>query len=86
MIGKVRGLRHICRYFPHEVRDLEPVVMVLQRASKEDVNAHWETTYVLLLWLSVIVLVPFDLQTIDSNLFSGVLELITVPTLSGSIL
>jgi hypothetical protein len=29
MIGKVRGVRHISRYFPHEVRDLEPVVFML---------------------------------------------------------
>ena len=40
----------------------------------------------LLLWLSVIVLVPFDLQTIDSNLFLGLQEQVSVPSLSGSIL
>jgi hypothetical protein len=28
-ISKVRGVRHISKYFPHEVRDLEPVVYVL---------------------------------------------------------
>jgi hypothetical protein len=29
--------------------------------------AIWETKYVLLLWMSIIVLVPFDLVTIDSR-------------------
>jgi len=61
MIGKVRGVRHISRYFPHEVRDLEPVVFVLQRSVESESASHWETKYVLLLWCSVIVLVPFDL-------------------------
>ena len=31
----------------------------------------WETRYVLLLWLSMLVIVPFDLSTIDSMLSSG---------------
>jgi tubulin-specific chaperone D len=29
IVAKVRGVRHISKYFPHEVRDLEPVVYVL---------------------------------------------------------
>ena len=28
----------------------------------------WETRYVLLLWLSILVIVPFDLRTVDSSL------------------
>ena len=39
----------------------------------------------LLLWLSVIVLAPFDLATIDSNLFKDVPENLANEQLSGSI-
>ena len=31
-------------------------------------HSTWETRYVLLLWLSILVLVPFDLRTVDSSL------------------
>jgi hypothetical protein len=82
ILSKVRGVRHIIKYMPHEVRDLEPVVFMLQHAS----NANWETKYVLLLWLSVIVLVPFDLSSIDSNLFMGIHEEMKCEGLRGSIL
>lgn len=30
----------------------------------------WETSYMLLLWLSVICLIPFDLYRLDGNLQS----------------
>ena len=40
----------------------------------------------MLLWLSVIVLVPFDLSTIDSNLFVGIPEELASEGLRGSIL
>lgn len=29
IVAKVRGVRHVSKYFPHEVRDLEPVVYML---------------------------------------------------------
>ncbi|RYG55925.1 hypothetical protein EON66_04150 [archaeon] len=29
-------------------------------------HSNWETRYILLLWLSILVLVPFDLRTVDS--------------------
>lgn len=28
---------------------------------------YWQVPYILVLWLSIIVLVPFDLTTIDSQ-------------------
>lgn len=43
-----------------------------KHALTEKVSSQtWETRYVLLLWLSILVIVPFDLSTIDSMLSSG---------------
>jgi hypothetical protein len=28
---------------------------------------HWEVPYILVLWLSIVILVPFDLTSIDSG-------------------
>lgn len=30
-------------------------------------TTNWEVPYILVLWLSIVVLVPFDLTTIDSG-------------------
>jgi|JI61114C2RNA_FD_contig_91_1055450_length_1125_multi_2_in_0_out_0_2 hypothetical protein len=65
-LTKVRGKKYTIKYFPHEVKDLEPAVAYLVRLRTEQ-NTQWESKYMILLWLSVIILMPFDLATIDSN-------------------
>jgi hypothetical protein len=60
---KVRGYKTVSKFFPHEVSDLEPVTAMLQYQD----NKEWQPSYLLLIWLSIIVLVPFDLSTIDSQ-------------------
>ena len=67
---KVRGYKHVVKIFPHEVADVEPCVQALVC---QDVTEHktWEMRYVLLLWLSILVLIPFPLNTLDSFTFSG---------------
>lgn len=64
---KVRGYKTIVKLLPHEVSDFEPTLMLLQAQDRADYST-WETRYVLLLWLSMLCLVPFDLTTIDSSL------------------
>jgi tubulin-specific chaperone D len=59
----VRGYKTVVKFFPHEVADMEPCVEMLHFYSGTD---YW-INCMLLLWLSIIVLVPFDLQTIDSK-------------------
>lgn len=59
---KTRGYKTVIKFFPHEVSDMEPVTEVLQKCDYQ----NNEMPYVLVLWLSIIVLVPFDLTTIDS--------------------
>ena len=61
---KVRGYKTVIKFFPHEVADLEPVVALLGAQSGSE---EWWVSYILVLWLSIIVLVPFDLETIDSK-------------------
>jgi hypothetical protein len=67
---KTRGYKVVSKFFPHEVADLEPALVALlcQDASN---HTTWETRYVLLLWLSILVLIPFDLRTVDSALPSA---------------
>jgi len=61
---KVRGYKTVVKFFPHEVADLEPVVELLHFQESE---GEWWIPYVLVLWLSLIVLVPFDIESIDSK-------------------
>ncbi|KAL4175352.1 hypothetical protein KRP22_000320 [Phytophthora ramorum] len=63
---KVRGYKTVVKLLPHEVSDFEPTLQLLQSQDRTDHSA-WETRYVLLLWISMLCLVPFDLNTIDSS-------------------
>jgi hypothetical protein len=66
LVSKVRGPKVIVRWFAHEVADLEPVLSLLE---SQDARQHqtWEARYILLLWLSIIVIVPFELCLMDSD-------------------
>lgn len=61
---KVRGFKNVLRHFPHEVSDVESVMDMISAEDATD-KTNWETKYVLLLWLSVLVLIPFDLKRFD---------------------
>eukprot|EP00095_Tigriopus_kingsejongensis_P012338 maker-scaffold198_size266703-snap-gene-0.21 protein:Tk12338 transcript:maker-scaffold198_size266703-snap-gene-0.21-mRNA-1 annotation:"tubulin-specific chaperone d" len=63
-IIKVRKDKVAVRQFPHEVSDVEPVLALLEA---EHGLERWETVYVLLLWLSMLVLIPFDMGRFDSG-------------------
>ncbi|GAA5945250.1 hypothetical protein JCM1841_001512 [Sporobolomyces salmonicolor] len=76
-LTKVRGAKTIVRFFPHEVTDLVLLVRLLSPSSSspssstapsataEIASSSWELRYVLLLWLSVAVRLPFDLARLD---------------------
>ena len=51
-------------HFGHEVADVEPTVANLLRLDP-NVASEWEARYILLIWLSMAMLVPFSLSTID---------------------
>ncbi|KAM8785563.1 tubulin-specific chaperone D isoform 3-T3 [Rhynchonycteris naso] len=69
IITKVRGYKTVLRLFPHEVADVQPVVNMFTNQNPKD-HETWETRYMLLLWLSVTCLIPFDFSRLDGNLLT----------------
>uniref|UniRef100_A0A672ZT53 Tubulin-specific chaperone D n=1 Tax=Sphaeramia orbicularis TaxID=375764 RepID=A0A672ZT53_9TELE len=69
IICKVRGYKIFMQLFPHEVADVQPVLDLLSRQDPKDTET-WETRYMLLLWLSMTCLIPFDLSRLDGHLES----------------
>ncbi len=84
LICRVRGFKHVIKLFPHEVSQLEPCLFLLlahaqasvptpmatSTATANDSNTGpaWETRYILLLWLCILCLIPFDICSIDSTM------------------
>jgi len=67
---KIRGADKVKSFFPHEARDFEPVILYLLSV-QNGVNSSaqpWESNYVMLIWLSLILLMPFDLKILDSDI------------------
>jgi len=67
ILCRLRGYKTVVKFFPHEAADLEPVLHALQSQDRQNYK-RWHTRYGLLLWLSMLVLVPFDICSIDSGL------------------
>lgn len=65
-ISKVRTFKAFLKYLPHEIRHLSFVLRYLEEQDLEDWK-NWETRFVCLLWLSILVLNPFDLSRLDSD-------------------
>ena len=59
------------KLFPHEVSHLEPTLIILGRYNEKrsdfGVAAQWETKFVMLLWLCIQCLIPFDICSMDST-------------------
>nr|XP_005342030.3 tubulin-specific chaperone D [Ictidomys tridecemlineatus] len=69
IITKVRGYKVFLRLFPHEVADVQPVLDMFSGQNPTD-HETWETRYMLLLWLSMTCLIPFDFSRFDGNLLA----------------
>ncbi|ROW09524.1 hypothetical protein VMCG_02281 [Cytospora schulzeri] len=69
---KIRGEKVIVRFFNVETKYLELLLSALEEAERhqelDDASCQWtwEERYVVLLWLSHLMLAPFDLSTISS--------------------
>ncbi|KAF5011363.1 hypothetical protein FDECE_2538 [Fusarium decemcellulare] len=69
---KIRGEKVIVRFLNVETKYLELLLLAIEeseQASADDVSLgkwSWEERYVVLLWLSHLLLAPFDLSTISS--------------------
>ncbi|PWN43872.1 ARM repeat-containing protein [Ceraceosorus guamensis] len=82
---KIRGYKTIVRFFPHSVQDLHPALQFLEgetdisgdasktlsQAEPPRTGASWELRYALLLWLSLVCMIPFDLQKFDQGATSN---------------
>lgn len=64
-ITKVRTYKVILKFLPHEVTDLDFVLNALEQQDIADKNV-WETRYMLIIWLSILVLNPFELSRFDA--------------------
>ncbi|XP_041473323.1 tubulin-specific chaperone D-like [Lytechinus variegatus] len=66
LLTKARGPKVIVRLLPHEVVDLEPTLALLSAQDPNDYET-WESRYMLLLWMSMICMIPFDMSRLDSG-------------------
>lgn len=64
-LSKVRMFKVLVKYLPHEITDLDFVLGKLEDQSK-DITDHWESRYVLLLWMSILVMNPFQMSRLDA--------------------
>lgn len=62
---KVRTYKIILKFLPHEISDLDFVLNALEQQDVTETNT-WETRYMLLVWLSILVLNPFELSRFDA--------------------
>lgn len=67
LVVSVRGYKIVLQNLPHEVSDLEKVLKMLEEQNESD-HDSWETRYCLLLWLSIIVIIPFDMCKLDGTM------------------
>ncbi|KAH0788126.1 tubulin-specific chaperone D [Histomonas meleagridis] len=74
-LSKIRGFRELLQLFPNEVELFEPV----SNAFCQKIE-RWEVLYVLLLWLSQLSLVPFDISFESEKRKKLISEIITKST------
>ncbi|XP_053604149.1 tubulin-specific chaperone D isoform X2 [Plodia interpunctella] len=63
-IFRVRGYKIVIRHLPHEVSDLLTVLSFLEAQDPKD-KETWRSRFVLLLWLSIVVIIPFHMSRLD---------------------
>ncbi|KAI0732028.1 TBCD protein [Fomitopsis betulina] len=66
---KFRGYKTISRFFPHEIADLTIALeyMLLPNSPALANHFNWPIRYVVLLWLSLVCMIPFDLEQFDET-------------------
>ncbi|OQV19145.1 Tubulin-specific chaperone D [Hypsibius exemplaris] len=62
MLTKLRGYKIILRYLPHHVGDVEQSLSLVEESQRQSGFVDWEQQYMLLLWLSIAIQIPFDLK------------------------
>ncbi|OBZ71617.1 Tubulin-specific chaperone D [Grifola frondosa] len=65
---KFRGYKTATRFFPHEISDLSVTLdYILSPNSPAQDASQWPLRYVVLLWLSLVCMIPFDLEQFDEQ-------------------
>ncbi|OWM64922.1 hypothetical protein CDL15_Pgr028640 [Punica granatum] len=72
----VCGYKAVTKFFPHQVSDLELAVSLLEKCHdvnsvtslRQESTGEMEAKCVMLLWLSILVLVPFDISSVDTSI------------------
>ncbi|KAL2892431.1 Tubulin-folding cofactor D [Bienertia sinuspersici] len=72
----VCGYKAVTKFFPHQVSDLELAVSLLEKCHtsnattslRHESTGEMEAKCVVLLWLSILVLVPFDISSVDTSI------------------
>ncbi|KAL9234376.1 hypothetical protein vseg_009256 [Gypsophila vaccaria] len=72
----VCGYKAVIKFFPHQVSDLELAVSLLEKCHtttatsslRQESTGEMEAKCVVLLWLSILVLVPFDISSVDTSM------------------
>ncbi|KAK9274057.1 hypothetical protein L1049_018871 [Liquidambar formosana] len=72
----VCGYKAVIKFFPHQVSDLELAVSLLEKCHdtnavtslRQESTGEMEAQCVILLWLSILVLVPFDISSVDTSI------------------
>lgn len=65
-LTKVRGYKTIIKLFPHEVVDLVRTFRFLELKMASE-TSPWEVSYILFLWMKIIILIPFNLDSLDDG-------------------
>lgn len=69
---KTRGQKVIVKFFSHEVSHLEPALEFFNFVSTDlAFKKYWEMRFIMLLWMSLLCMIPFDLKKIDSHKING---------------
>lgn len=72
----VCGYKSVIKFFPHQVSDLELAVALLEKCHqtasstslRQESTGEMETKCVVLLWLYILVLIPFDISSVDTSM------------------
>ncbi|KAL0339271.1 UNVERIFIED_CONTAM: Tubulin-folding cofactor D [Sesamum angustifolium] len=72
----VSGYKSVIKFFPHQVSDLELAVSLLEKCHntkaatslRQESTGEMETKCIILLWLSILVLIPFDISSVDTSI------------------
>ncbi len=71
VLGILRHLQQMQNQQQNQEHELQILLLEHYGIHEMEIAQHWESIYVLLLWLGMLSLVPFDLNTIDSSASSS---------------